>query len=154
MMVAVGVTVRLFDQANASFGQGSRGYFGENGTTAEIVSIDPAQGLRLRRADGRVGAVKWSSMQDKATGRIRLAYGHALTIDARQGDTLTDHITLLPAGTRGVNGFKIYPADTRNCEDSVLVVSQGAEKEEVRDRRPMGDPWLGTTIAPTGAPPS
>ena len=142
LALAVGDKVRLFDRVNASFGKGSRGFFGENGTVAEVVSIDKEQGLRLRRADDKVGAIKWKSLQDKETGRIRLAYGHALTIDARQGDTLTDHVTILPAGTKAINGFKMYPADTRNREDSLIVVSHGAEKEEVRNRRPMGDPWL------------
>ena len=142
MDVAVGDTVRLFNRVNARYGEKSRGYFGENGTTAEIVLIDAMEGLRLKRADGKAGFVKWSSLQDKGTGHLRLAYGNALTVDARQGDTLTDHITILPAGTRALNAFKIYPADTRNREDSVLIVSHGAEKEEVRNHRPMGDPWL------------
>ena len=142
MAIAVGDTVRLFNRVNARFGDRSRGYFGDNGTTATIVGIDRQQGLRLRRADGKVGAVKWTTLQDKATGRVRLAYGSALTIDARQSETLTDHLTLLPGGTAPVNAFKMYPADTRNREDSQIIVSHGAEKLEVRNRRPMGDPWL------------
>ena len=142
MDLAVGDTVRLFNRVNARFGKDSRGYFGENGTTAEIVSIDTMNGLRLKRADGKIGAVKWGSLQDKGSGRVRLAYGSALTIDARQGDTLTDHITILAAGSKAINAFKMYPADTRNREDSVLVVSHGAEKEVVRNRRPLADPWL------------
>jgi phage/plasmid primase-like uncharacterized protein len=36
----------------------------------------------------------------------------------------------------------MYPADTRNREESRIIVSHGAEKQAVRDRRPMGDPWL------------
>ena len=81
-------------------------------------------------------------MRDKTSRRVRLAYGSALTIDSRQSETLTDHLTLFPAGTASVNAFKMYPADTRNREDSQIIVSQGAEKQEVRARRPMGDPWL------------
>ena len=142
MAIAVGDTVRLFNRVNARFGDRSRGYFGENGTTATIVSIDQHQGLRLRRADGKVGAVKWTTLQDKTTGRVRLAYGSALTIDARQSETLTDHLALMPGGTGPVNAFKMYPADTRNREVSQIIVSHGAEKLEVRNRRPMGDPWL------------
>jgi hypothetical protein len=118
IMIAVGDTVRLFDRVNAAYAKGSRGYFGENGTTAEIVSIDPEQGVRLWRADGKVGAVRWTSLTDRATGRIRLAYGHVLTIDARQGATLTDHITLLPAGTRGSTASgstRPTPATTRTA---------------------------------------
>ena len=144
MAVAVGERVRLFNRVNASYGHGSRGYFGENGTVAEVVSIDPRQGIKLRRHDGKVGALAWDSLKDKSTGRIRLAYGSALTIDARQGDTLTDHVTVLPTGTKSVDAFRIYPADTRNREDSSIIVSHGAEKQDVCNKRPFGDPWITT----------
>ncbi|MDB5243762.1 MAG: hypothetical protein JWP57_4388, partial [Spirosoma sp.] len=141
--IAVGDRVRLFRRTNARYSDYSRGYFGDNGTTADVVSIDE-EGVRLRRADGQVGAIRWASLQDEDTGRVLLSYGHAQTIDARQGATLTDHITLMPGGSAAVNGFKAYPADTRNREDSVFIVSHGAEKEEVRGRRPLGDPWVAT----------
>jgi hypothetical protein len=138
MAVAVGDKVRLFKRTNANLVGGKHGYFGENGTTADIVSIDKDFGLRLRRADGTVGAVRWSSLQDKDTGRILLAYGSALTINARQSETLTDHLTLFPAGTAGVNAFSMSSADTRNREDSMIIASHGAEKAEVIRHRPHG----------------
>ena len=141
MAVAVGDKVRLFNRVNASFGKGSRGYFGENGTTADVVAIG-ADNISLRRADGKVGTIGWETLKDKTSGRVRLAYGSALTIDARQSETLTDHLTLMPSGTAAVTAFKMYPSDTRNREDSQIIVSHGAEKAEVRNRRPMGDPWL------------
>ncbi|MDB5848229.1 MAG: hypothetical protein JWP29_1981 [Rhodoferax sp.] len=141
LAVATGDRVRLFKRVNASYGNGEHGRFGENGTTALVTGMDK-DGLMLQRENGRVGKVKWDSLRCPDTGRIMIAYGHALTIDARQGATLTDHITALPAGTQQINAFKMYPADTRNTHDSVLIVSHGAEKEEVKARRPLGDPWL------------
>ena len=140
--LAVGDKVRLFNRVNATFKGAKAGYFGDNGTVAEVVTIDTQYGLRLQRADGVIGGVRWESMQDKDTGRVRLAYGSALTIDARQSETLTDHLTLLPDGSQAIDGRKFYSASTRAREDDMLIVSHDAEKEEIRDRRPLGDPWL------------
>ena len=97
--MTAGDTVRLFNRVNASFGKGSRGYFGENGTVAKVVSLND-KSIQLERKDGKVGFVRWSSIVDKDNGRIRLEYGHALTIDARQSETLVDHLTLFPDGTK------------------------------------------------------
>lgn len=146
--IAVGDEVRLFNRVNARYSDKSRGYFGENATVATVVSIAPNEHIQLRRADGKVGTVRWGSLTDKLTGRIRLAYGSALTINARQSATLTDHITLAPSGTKDFSRQTIYPADTRNKRDSLLFVSRGAEMEEVRNRRPMGDPWLSEATRP------
>ena len=139
LQLAVGDQVRLFNRVNARYGEQSRGYFGENGTTAKVLAIGE-KAITLQRADGRTGELAWTSLTPKDSDRVRLAYGYALTIDARQGDTLTDHFTILPNGTRGIDAHKIYPADTRNREDSVLIVSHGAEKEALRDRQPIGTP--------------
>jgi len=140
--IAIGDKVRLFNRVNAGLEGRKHGYFGDNGTVAEVVSIDQRYGLRLKRADGVIGAVRWKTLQDKDTGRVRLSYGSALTINARQSETLTDHLTLMPEGSRAVDKHTIYSADTRGRENNALIVSHGAEKEEVRNRRPLGDPWL------------
>jgi phage/plasmid primase-like uncharacterized protein len=142
LAVALGDQVRLFNRVNASLAGGKHGNFGDNGTVAEVVGIDQQYGLRLQRADGTVGAIRWTSLQDRDTGRVRLAYGSATTIDARQSETLTDHATLLPTGSQAIDGKKAYSGDTRGKFDNVIITSHGAEKEEVRNRRPLGDPWL------------
>ena len=140
--IAVGDKVRLFNRVNASLKGAKAGYFGDNGTVAEVVSIDERFGLRLKRADGVIGGARWESLRDKDTGRIRLSYGSALTIDARQSETLTDHLTLLADGSQAIDRAKAYSAGTRAREDDALMVSRGAEKDEIRNRRPLGDPWL------------
>jgi conjugative relaxase-like TrwC/TraI family protein len=139
--LAIGDKVRLFNRVNASYGKASKGYFGDNGTVADVVAIG-ANNISLRRADGKVGTIGWATLQDKDTGRVRLAYGSALTIDARQSETLTDHLTLLPDGSQAIDGRKFYSASTRAREDDMMIVSLGAEKTEIRNRRPLGDPWL------------
>ncbi len=40
----------------------------------------------------------------------------------------------------GIDIQRIYPVDTRNREDSVLIVSQAAEEEAFCDARPVGAP--------------
>ncbi len=142
LALTVGDRVRLYNRTNAALAHGKFGYFGENGTVVEVMSINKEHGLHLKRADGVVGAVRWSSIQDKDTGRIKLSYGSALTIDARQSETLDDHLTLLADGSHAIDRNKAYSAGTRARGEDMLIISHGAEKEEIKARRPMGDTWL------------
>ena len=137
--LAVGDRVRLFDRTHAHFAdKGTHGAIGNNGSVLEVRAVT-ADGVTLRTAEGRDGTVAWRNLRDKQTGRIRLSYGDALTIDAAQGLTSTEHINAMPAGTAPVQGFKAYVAESRHRERSWLVVSDGAERREVSGRRALND---------------
>ena len=68
-----------------------------------------------------------------------LAYGDVLTTNTSQGSTVTDHIFALPAGSHQVNAFGAYTSGSRHREQSFIVTSDGAERQEVAARRPLGD---------------
>lgn len=135
--LAVGDRVRLFARTPASFG-GKGGNLGNNGSVVEVERID-AKGLQLRNQNGRSGFVLWSTMQDTATGRVKLTYGDVLSIDAIQGNTSTEHIDAMPSGSQAVNSYKSYVAKSRARETTWMVVSDGCERSEIIDRRAIGN---------------
>ena len=63
----------------------------------------------------------------RRSGRVRLAYGDCLTIDSSQGLTSDEHVNALPGGSRSVQGFKAYVAESRHRVAAWLVGSMGAE---------------------------
>src|ERR1019366_4445274 len=81
----------------------------------------------------------WDSLKDEATGRIQLAYGDVLTTNTSQGATVSEHIFAVPGGSRQVNAFGAYTSGSRHREQSFIVTSDGAERQEVAGRRPLGD---------------
>ncbi|SHK26571.1 conjugative relaxase domain-containing protein, TrwC/TraI family [Roseomonas rosea] len=138
LTLAPGDRVRLFDRLNARFLDGGRGNIGNNGSVLEVRDVT-ADGIVLRTAAGRDGAVSWESLADKKNGRTRLAPGDVLTIDAAQGITSSEHINAMPAGSAGVQGFKGYTAESRHKDSAFLITSDGAERREVMVRRALGD---------------
>src|SRR6185312_3071089 len=136
--VAVGDRVRLFNMARASFGQGKAGAIGFNGSVIEIRDIRK-DGIVARAANGREGFVKWDALRARDTGRIRLTYGDAISLDARTGDTAKEHITVLASGSRHITAKTGYVAMSRHKRTSWLVVSDGEERREIVQRRPIGD---------------
>ena len=137
--LAVGDRLRLFARTNAAYADRGRGIIGNNGSVLEVRAIS-AEGVVLRNANGRAGLVKWDTLREPASGRIRLSYGDVLTIDAAQGLTSTEHIQVMPAGTQAVTAFKAYTAASRHRRASYLITSDGAERREIAARRPLGDP--------------
>jgi phage/plasmid primase-like uncharacterized protein len=137
LTLAPGDRVRLFDRLNARFLDGGRGNIGNNGSVLELRAVT-AEGIVLRTATGRDGAVAWDSLADKKNGCTRLAPGDVLTIDAAQGLTSSEHINAMPAGSAGVQGFKGYTAESRHKDAAWLVTSDGAERREVMARRALG----------------
>ena len=134
-----GDRVRLFERTNARFLDTNKGgNIGRNGTVLEVARID-AEGLVLRTKEGREGLVKWDSLSDKQSGRVRLAYGDVLTTNTSQGATVTEHIFAVPGGSRQVNAFGAYTSGSRHREQTFIVTSDGAERQEVVARRPLGD---------------
>lgn len=136
--IAVGDSVRLFNTVYVDRGD-KRPRFGENGSVMKVLDIRP-DGLELRNARGLTGFVTFDQIRDPARGVPRLTYGYAVTIDSRQSETHSHHLTIAPEGTRAINGFKAYTTFSRHRYESVLVTSQGAEIEEIEARRPLGDP--------------
>lgn len=137
--LAEGDRVRLFERANARFLDTNKGgNIGRNGTVLEVTKIEK-EGLVLRTKEGREGLVKWDSLTDAATGRVKLAYGDVLTTNTSQGATVTEHIFAVPGGSRQVNAFGAYTSGSRHREQSFIVTSDGAERQEVAARRPLGD---------------
>ena len=141
MPLAVGDRVRLFARTNAACADKSRGILGNNGSVLEVRGIGTA-GVTLRNAGGREGLVAWDTLRDRRSGRIRLAYGDVLTIDATQGLTSTEHIEAMPAGTAAVNAYKAYTAASRHRRATYLVTAEGAERRDVAGRRSLGDARL------------
>jgi hypothetical protein len=141
--LAVGDRVRLFARATGRFDDGRRGPIGANGKIAEVLDFAKG-GLRLKDDQGKVAWVAWDDLRRKdhrgeRVGLVRLTYGDALTINAAQGVTSTEHISAMPRGTKGINGFEAYAAGSRHRVTTWLVTSDGAERQEIKNRRPMGD---------------
>ena len=134
-----GDRVRLLARTNATLAGGKHGVIGDNGSVLDVQAVRD-DGLLLRNAKGSEGLVKWNTLRDPESGRVRLTYGDAMTINLAQGVTSTEHIDAMPAGSRAVNGFKAYVSGSRHRRASWLVVSDGAERLEVAGRRPLGDP--------------
>ncbi len=137
--LARGDRVRLFARTNASFTDGRKGIIGNNGSVLDVTEIGGA-GLKFRNAHGNEGLVRWDTLRDPVNGRFRLSYGDVLSIDATQGLTSTEHLNVMPAGTRAVVGFKAYVAESRHRIATWLLTSDGAERQEIANRRPLGDP--------------
>jgi len=135
MALAPGDRVRLFASTRA---EGEGGSIGRNGSVLTVLSAD-GKGMRVRNASGREGRVAWSTLADRGTGRVRLAYGEVMTTHTAQGSTATEHVHALPAGTKAVTGFAAYASGTRHRRTSWLLVSAGAEHAEVVRRRPLND---------------
>jgi len=143
--LAEGDSVRLFARTRGVFtdeqGRRKSASIGDNGTVLRVVRVLPAEGLELRGESGKVGFVSWDALRDReGTGRIRLTYGDAGTIDSSQGITSDEHINALPAGSKAAQGFKAYVAESRHRVQSWMVGSMGAEMREALTRRPMGLP--------------
>lgn len=137
MKLAVGDKVRLFDRVNGSFGKHG-GNVGSNGSVLEILAVDEST-VTFRSEEGNAARVKWNTLRDEDTKKVRLAYGYAGTIDSQQGITSTEHIDALPGGTQTVQGFKAYVAESRHRRKAWMVVSEGLERQEIIDRRPIGE---------------
>jgi conjugative relaxase-like TrwC/TraI family protein len=123
--LAVGDRVRLFANTSASR-HGRRATLGRNGSVLDVLGVE-ANGVTLRNARGTEGKVAWTTLADRETGRIRLTYGDALTISSSQGVTSSEHIDAMPSGTKAVNAFAAYVAESRHWRASYLVTSDGAE---------------------------
>ena len=116
--------MRLFARTNARCTDGLRGVIGVIGSVLEVTAIG-AEALRLPSASGREGLIAWDTLRDRERRRLQLTYGEALTIDATQGLTSTEHMR---AGTRAVDPFKAYTSGSRHRQATFIVVSERKER--------------------------
>ena len=137
--LAVGDRVRLFARTNANFGGGRSGAIGDNGSILAVRAVRK-DGLVLRNDKGSEGLVRWESLADRQSGRLRLTYGYAMTTNTAQGITSTEHIFVTPRGSQTTDGHRSYVSGSRHRERDYWLTSEGAEKQEVANRRPLGDP--------------
>ena len=135
--LAIGDRLRLFARTPASFGS-KGGNLGNNGSVVTVEAIKDG-GLQLRNVKDTSGFVKWETLRDQNTGRVRLTYGDVITIDAIQSATSTEHINALPSGSEAVQSFKAYVAQSRSRETTWLVVADGRERAEIMSRRALGN---------------
>jgi hypothetical protein len=135
--VAIGDRHRLFKKTHGFVG-GKFASVGSNGDVVEIVG-HWAEGLRLKTKTGDVADVRWSSLKDRETNRLKMGYGHCLTIDAAQGLTASATIHALPRGSAGETAFKAYVGESRDTDECETLVSKAAMIEAVQHSRPMGD---------------
>jgi hypothetical protein len=136
MSIAKGDQVRLFRSTGASYGDGKGGSIGRNGSVLTVMDTD-RDGVLLKAKTGKMGRVTWKDLS--TDGRIRLAYGNALTIHTAQGITSRGHILALPAGSQAVGGKLGYSGNTRHRLQSYLVVNEAAERAAVRKSRALND---------------
>lgn len=141
--LARGDRVRLFAVTRAIFtddeGRNRSSNIGDNGTVLEVLDVRPGQGLALRNPEtGKAGFVAFDALRDRGSGRIRLALGEALTVHSSQGLTSDEHISAMPGGSSGVNGFASYVAASRHRVANWIVASAGAELRDLESRRALG----------------
>ena len=136
MPIANGDQVRLFASTGASFGDKRGGSIGRNGSVLEVVDTD-REGIWLKARTGKVGKVAWKTLE--TNGRVKLAYGDAMTIHTAQGITSREHILALPAGSQAIDGKMGYSGNTRHRVQSYLLVNEAAERDAVRRSRPLND---------------
>lgn len=136
--VAAGDRVRIYERL---FGRGEDGLPVHIGNNADVVRVAGAdkKTISFRTESGKVVAVPWGKLTDRSTGRVKLAYGDVLTVDSVQGATSTDHIAVMPDGSRAVNGFRATVTGSRHRRRTDLITSDGAERREITQRRPLGD---------------
>lgn len=139
--LAQGDKVRLFARTRALYRDGSIGAIGDNGSVPEVRGI-ARDGIILRNEKGREGLVEWNQLADKKTGRARLTYGYAMTTNTAQGLTSSEHIFATPNGSQTTDGHKAYVSGSRHRERDFWLTSEGAERQEIAARRPLGDPRI------------
>lgn len=139
MQLAAGDRVRLYGRTFGKDTNGRAAFVGSNGDIVEVTGhSDAGIGLRSKK-DGREILVAWSQLQDARSGRTRLGWGHAMTIDAAQGITSDEHINALPRGMGRMTGFTGYVAESRARGTTWTMISEASVFEAVRQRKAIGD---------------
>ena len=143
MPLAKGDVVRLYQQVYLPGRE--RRVLASNGEALTVLDASDA-GLTVRNnRSGVAGTVPWRKLQDEPHAAVRLGYAAANTINLMQGVTATDAMTVLMDGTRGMDAYRAYVADSRHREASVMVIDEASVRRDIAAARPRGgDPTIRT----------
>ena len=143
MPLAKGDVVRLYQQVYLPGRE--RRVLASNGEALTVLDASEA-GLTVRNnRSGVAGTVPWRKLQDEPHAPVRLGYAAANTINLMQGVTATDAMTVLMDGTRGMDAYRAYVADSRHREASVMVIDEASVRRDIAAARPRGgDPTIRT----------
>jgi len=131
--LALGDRVRLFDRV---YDPETRRILGNNGDVVEVRRLQP-DGMIIRNGELE-GLVPWNKIRSGPDEPVRLAHGYALTVDAAQGSTASEHIYALPSGSQSTHGFKTYTASTRHRQMNWMVVDDESERAQILDLSMLG----------------
>ena len=134
--ISVGDRHRLFKKVFGTI-EGAYQPVGSNGDMVEILGYWDA-GIRLRTKFGDAN-VRWSSLKDYETDRLKMGHGHCMTIDSAQGITASVTLHALPSGTAGETAYKAYVGESRHEELCETLISEAALIAAEQSSRPLGD---------------
>ena len=139
--LAVGDRVRLFAKTSVRMETPHGRRWRDLGSNGDFTTVKgwSDEGLVLQNAKGREGLVPWTRLADPKTGRVRLGFGHAMTVDAAQGVTSDEHINAMPRGSSAMTGFTSYVAESRHVHRCWTAVSEGSLREAETFSRALGD---------------
>ncbi|GBR56667.1 AAA family ATPase [Gluconobacter sphaericus] len=139
--LAVGDRVRLFSKTSVRMETAHGRRWRDLGSNGDFTTVKgwSDEGLVLQNAKGREGLVPWTRLADPKTGRVRLGFGHAMTVDAAQGVTSDEHINAMPRGSSAMTGFTSYVAESRHVHRCWTAVSEGSLREAETFSRALGD---------------
>jgi hypothetical protein len=149
MPLAKGDIVRLYRQVYLPGAGSARRVLASNGEALTVLDATPT-GLTVRNnRSGVEGTVPWRKLQDdrprlaQEGSPVRLGYASANTINLMQGITATDAITVLMDGTRGMDAYRAYVADSLHQASSVMVIDEASVRRDISASRPRGaDPMI------------
>ena len=107
-------------------------------------------GFTARNDEGREADITWKQLTGRFETAPRLAYGHALTIDASQGTTSRVHIDAILSGSWMHQGGKGYVNESRQRETTHLTVNEAAERGRFSARCPEAN--TGLSVMPISGP--
>jgi hypothetical protein len=143
MPLAKGDIVRLYRQVYLPGAGPARRILASNGEALTVLDATDA-GLTVRNnRSGVEGTVPRRKLQDDRHAPVRLGYASANTINLMQGVTATDAMTVLMDGTRGMDAYRAYVADSRHQQASVMVIDEASVRRDISATRPRGaDPTI------------
>ena len=130
--LAEGDKVRVFNRVWVD------GHLASNGDVLEVLKVSD-KGMEASNGAGRAAFVPWNKLRSLYEDTPRLAYGHALTIDASQGTTSRVHIDAVLSGSWMQQGGKGYVNESRQVETTHLIVNEAAERRKIYSRFARGE---------------
>jgi hypothetical protein len=134
MSLAQGDKVRVFNRVVLA----DREHFASNGDVLTVLEVS-TDGMKARNEAGAEAFVGWASLQGRHDPAPKLAYGHALTIDASQGITSRRHIDAVLSGSWQHQGGKGYVNESRQVETTYMIVNEASERKKIFTHVPRGE---------------